>query len=365
MTGPGTPTQEPAPQIAGPEWDRLVESDASGTFYQLDAWARIKAATGWSPVRWRLDPTLAPTMALLGAQLLVTRRAPLPWGFAYGPRAPFGLRLEERTVGEFTKGIRGALKDQKIGLVRIDPEVEAGGPLDRDGAFVRALGAAGWQPAPPVQRPDTWLLDLKPGEDELWHGLRKKWRQYVNRARSHGVQVRAAGRDALPAFHQLMTGTAGRMGFVARSLETFERMWDELEPEARVGLLFADSPAGEPIASLFLVRCGGRLSEPWGGYTAAAGELHANYLLKWESIRQAASGGLTEYDMCGLVNPGITYFKSGFGGRAIQYVGAWDLDLDRLGARAWRAASGAAAGLRRFGRGRASSSAGGDGDGDA
>ena len=353
----GLPASELAPDIGAAEWDRLVEGDPSGTFYQLDAWVRIKAATGWSPVRWRLDPA----MALLGAQVLVTHRSPLPWGFAYGPRAPFGLRLEERTIGDFTSGIRNALANRKIGLVRIEPEVEAGGPLDRDGAFVRALSAAGWKPAPPVQRADTWLLDLKPGEHGLWHGLRKKWRQYVNRARANGVVIRGAGREALPAFHRLLSGTAGRMGFVARPLSTFERMWDEFAADQRVGLLFADTPAGEPIASLFLVRCGGRLSEPWGGYTSAAGELHANYLLKWESIRAAAEGGLSEYDMCGLVNPGITYFKSGFGGRSIRYIGAWDLDLDRFGARAWRAASGAALAIRRFGRARPAA----DGDRDA
>jgi lipid II:glycine glycyltransferase (peptidoglycan interpeptide bridge formation enzyme) len=232
--------------------------------------------------------------------------------------------------------------------VRIDPEVERGGPHDRDGAFVRSLNAAGWRSAPPVQRPDTWPLDLRPGEEALWSDLRKKWRQYVNRARANGVIIRDGGRGDLPTFHRLLTGTAGRMGFVARSLPSFERMWDAFGADDRAGLLFADSAAGEPIAALFLVRCGGRLSEPWGGYTAAAGELHANYLLKWESIRRATAAGLAEYDMCGLVNPGITYFKSGFGGRAVHYIGAWDLTLDRLGAMAWRAAFG----LRALRRGR-------------
>ena len=352
---------EPAQELPAAAWDRLVEANPNGTFYQLDAWARIKAATGWSPFRWRLDPT----MALLAAQLLVIRRPPLPWGFAYGPRAPFGLRLEERTIGDFTAGLREVLGGGRIALVRIDPEVEAGGPLDRDGAFVRGLAAAGWQPAPPVQRPDSWLLDLRPGEETLWHGLRKKWRQHVNRARAHGVMIRAAGRDGLPAFHSLLKGTADRLGFVARPLDTFERTWDELAAENRVGLLFADAPTGEPLAALFLVRCGGRLSEPWGGHAVAAGDLHANYLLKWESIRLASAGGLTEYDMCGLVNPGITYFKSGFGGRAIRYVGAWDLDLDRIGARAWRTATGAASAVRRLGRGGRGGDRGGEAGGDA
>ena len=36
--------------------------------------------------------------------------------------------------------------------------------------------------------------------------------------------------------------------------------------------------------------------------------------------------------------PGIAHFKTGFGGREIAYVGAWDLVLDPLGRRTYAVA---------------------------
>ena len=39
------------------------------------------------------------------------------------------------------------------------------------------------------------------------------------------------------------------------------------------------------LATLFLVRCGTRVVEPYGGMTLDGGESRANYLLKWEAIR--------------------------------------------------------------------------------
>ena len=348
----------PARHRAASAWDHLVDASPAGTFYQLEAWVTIKAATGWSATRW--PPEDNASSPGLAAHVLLARRRPLPWAFAYGPRAPFGAELGPAAVERFTAALRGALRGQRVAVIRIDPEIEAGGPLDPGGGFVRALETAGWRPAAPVQRPDTWLLDLRPDEAQLWRDVRPKWKQYVNRGRAHGVVVREAGREGLPNFHRLLVGTADRLGFVARPLSTFDRMWDAFAVDDRVSLLFAVSTAGEPIAALFLVRCGGRISEPWGGSASLAGELHANHLLKWESIVRARAAGALEYDMCGLVNPGITNFKSGFGGRAVRYIGAWDLVLDRLGAAAWRAGRAASVVAARLGRRAAATGAEGD-----
>jgi lipid II:glycine glycyltransferase (peptidoglycan interpeptide bridge formation enzyme) len=65
--------------------------------------------------------------------------------------------------------------------------------------------------------------------------------------------------------------------------------------------------------------------------TAAGGDSRANYLLKWEAIRTSREQGATSYDLWGLATGGIAHFKTGFGGREVKYVGAWDLVLDPLG----------------------------------
>ncbi len=94
-------------------------------------------------------------------------------------------------------------------------------------------------------------------------------------------------------------------------------------------------PDGEPVASLFLLRCGPRVVEPYGGMTTVGGETRANYLLKWEAIRSSRAAGATSYDLWGLATGGIAHFKTGFGGREVRYIGAWDLVLDPLGRAAY------------------------------
>ena len=98
------------------------------------------------------------------------------------------------------------------------------------------------------------------------------------------------------------------------------------------------SPGGEPVATLFLVRSGTRVVEPYGGMTPAGGDSRANYLLKWEAIRSSREAGATTYDLWGLAHAGIDHFKTGFGGREIRYVGAWDLVLDAFGRRTFTVA---------------------------
>ena len=68
-----------------------------------------------------------------------------------------------------------------------------------DGALRRALRAAGWRPAAPIQPNATRIIDLRADEDALWADLRKKWRQYVNKARTGGITVVDADGDRAAA----------------------------------------------------------------------------------------------------------------------------------------------------------------------
>ena len=103
--------------------------------------------------------------------------------------------------------------------------------------------------------------------------------------------------------------------------------------------------------------------------TAVGGESRANYLLKWEAIRTSREQGATSYDLWGLATGGIAHFKTGFGGREVRYIGAWDLVLDPLGRQVYGGAQSARVRWERRRRGLsggASAAAfGGDAAGDA
>jgi lipid II:glycine glycyltransferase (peptidoglycan interpeptide bridge formation enzyme) len=344
-------------------WDAFVEANPLGSYLQLEGWARVKAVNGWSARRLRDGD--------VGAQVLLRRPGPLPWAFAYAPRGPVLERWDEDAIRRLTELTRADLSGARSGAgrvshLRIDPEVERDAGPDEGGAVVGALRAAGWQPATPIQPVSTRAIDLAADEEALWGDLRKKWRQYVNKARTGGVRVVDAGPERLDAFYRIYRETADRAGFLIRAQSAYRDVWDAFGPSGHARLLFAELADGTPVATLFLVRAGTRVVEPYGGMTEAGADSRANYLLKWEAIRSSREQGATTYDLWGLAHAGIAHFKTGFGGREIAYVGAWDLVLDELGRRTYAVAQTARVRVARLrhgvGGGGASGYAGRAGD---
>ena len=306
-------------------WDGYVQGADPGSYLQLTPWAHVKRPNGWTATRIGVDG--------IAAQVLIRRPRPLPWAFAYAPRGPVTPSWRPELIAPFTDAVRSRLAAVvgRVSHLRIDPEIELDGPFDAAGSTRAALAAAGWRPAPAIQPASTRLIDLGADEAALWGDLRKKWRQYVNRARTGGVTVEDADGDALGTFYAIYRETARRAGFLIRTEAAYRDVWAAYRPDGLVRLLLARLPDGEPAAALMLIRCGRRVVEPYGGMTRAGADSRANYLLKWEAIRTSRAAGATVYDLWGLAHPGIAHFKSGFGGREVRYVGAWDLVLDGLG----------------------------------
>lgn len=316
-------------------WDEFVESTPHGSYLQLAGWARVKEPNGWTARRI----VAGGPGGRIGLQVLLRRPRPLPWSFAYAPRGPVAEAWTAAAVGDLTARLRVAAPGLgRVSHLRIDPEVEAGGPDDAGGALADALTEAGWRPAPSIQPPTSRVVDLAADEAALWSDLRAKWRQYVNRARGSGVTVVELPGDPIGPFYRIYRETAERAGFLIRVEQAYRDVWEAFAPSGRARVLFAVDPAGTPLASLFLVRCGRRVVEPYGGMTAAGADLRANYLLKWEAIRRSRLEGAAAYDLWGLASAGIAHFKAGFGGREVRYVGGWDLVLDPVGRRVYETA---------------------------
>jgi peptidoglycan pentaglycine glycine transferase (the first glycine) len=307
-------------------WNQFVESAPYHAFPQLWEWGELREAAGWRAVRLAVGPRDGTPLA--GAQLLLRRIPVIGWSLGYVPRGPIGA-LDDTTVREaLVRSLRALGRDERIATIRVDPEAGEADP------FGAALGREPWRAAERVQPPATRLIDLTVGEDALRAGMKRKHRQYVNKAEREGVIIErfdgaAAADDIGPAltdFNRIYGGTADRAGFVARAPAYYERVWSTFAPSGRVRLSFAVK-GGERVATIFHFTCGDRVVEAYGGMTDAGAELRANYLLKWAAIAGFAADGFAIYDLWGLATGGIRQFKEGFGGTEVRYVGARDLPL--------------------------------------
>jgi len=307
-------------------WNAFVEATPYHAFTQLWEWGEVRAMGGWRPVRLAIG--LSHDEPVAGAQLLLRQIPLIGWHLAYVPRGPVG-QLDAPDIRDgLLRALRTLGREERIATVRADPEAEPSTP------YGRALLDAPWRSAPKVQPPTTRVIDLTAGEEALRADLKRKHRQYVNKAERAGVTIeRFDGSTppevigpALDDFNRIYRSTAERAGFVARQAFYYERVWSLFAPAGRVRLAFAVLD-GERVATIYHFTCGDRAVEAYGGMTDAGADARANYLLKWDAIAGFAREGFAVYDLWGLATGGIRQFKEGFGGREIEYVGARDLPL--------------------------------------
>jgi peptidoglycan pentaglycine glycine transferase (the first glycine) len=310
-------------------WNAFVKSAQYRSFPQLWEWGELREPAGWRPVRVGVgpDPQQPP---LAGAQVLLRRVPVIGWRLGYAPRGPIGDLNEPAVLDAVVGAFRALGREEGLATLKADPELPA---TDAAG---RVLLAAPWRAATKVQPPSSRVIDLTRSEDELRADLKRKHRQYVNKAERAGVTVQRLDGDtgagdvarALDDFYRIYGHTAERAGFVVRVKAYYERVWRLFAPSGHARLAFAVHD-GERVATLFHFTCGDRAAEAFGGMLDDGAESRANYLLKWESILGFKREGLSAYDMWGLATGGIRQFKEGFGGEQVDYVGARDLPLRR------------------------------------
>jgi lipid II:glycine glycyltransferase (peptidoglycan interpeptide bridge formation enzyme) len=189
----------------------------------------------------------------------------------------------------------------------------------------RLLLDAGWRRSEPVQPPTTQLIDLRPSEEELWSGLYKSTRRYVNGSRRQGCTVREGSEGDLPVFFGILVETAARSGFIHRSLESYRDVYRAFAARGLARILIGSLPDGTPVSSKLILMSGPRAAQLYGGLSDAGTAARTGHFFEWEAIVRCKGFGASTFDMWGRSTAGIAHFKQGFGGRPVEYCGTFDL----------------------------------------
>lgn len=313
-------------------WNSWLLAKKPNTFLQSWEWGQVQAASG-ERVKYL---GLFDAGKQIGAALIITVNArrgrfllvphlllPHPRSLALGAVVAYGRTLARKT---------GAV------ALRIAPLVET------TAENVALFRSQGFRPAPlHVHTELTWMLDITPREEQLLAGMRKTTRQAIKKAQLAGVVVSIDDTGvAVERFLPLYRATEQRHGFVRFPDEQIRAQVTLLAVSKRVLIVIARH-GGRDVAGAIMVQFGPTVFYHHGASLKLPSNVPAAQLLQWEAIREAKRRGATKYNFWGVASDnqpyhpfaGITVFKKGFGGYAIDYMHAQDLPLSLIYWKLW------------------------------
>lgn len=335
------PTDDAAParvRFATPaeiaRWDSLVlESPDAGTVYRSSANIdTMVTQAGVAPVRLMVDG-----QAVTGFRV---NRPPLgSFWVLFGPPV--------LTVTE----LLGACRVIKEFAARHDViAVRVRTQLRFDFSDAERLRRSGLVRVPAWLEDHTVIVDLTGSESDVMARFKKRARKSIRRADREGVtveRVEASAENCEQLYELLHATSGGRFGIPDRStsVSVFQRYTATGE-----GQLFFARHRGTTVAGAFVARFGhealylgaGSVRKHRGDPTVCGlGDSRAAYALQWDIMRWARENGCDRYDLDGtpaartMSDPthprhGVGQFKSAFATDVVDYLGAYQIPVDRV-----------------------------------
>ena len=348
----------------------FIRGGRSASFLQTPAWSRVKSEWRSESLGWFRDGDLVGVGLVLYRQLPRVKRY-----LAYLPEGPV-LDWDDEDLASWLTPMSAHLRSRGAFGVRMGPPVvtrtwdaaaiKAGiadpavrrlaelTPTERTHSGARVISQLhelGWRPqaveggfAAGQPQHVFWIPLADRSEADVLAGMNQQWRRNIKKADKEGVVVTASSTtaealDQLPAFHALYVHTAERDHFTPRPLGYFRTMVESLggEDPDRIKL-YAARHEDTLVAATIAIRVGTHAWYSYGASSTEKRDVRGSNAVQWAMIRDAIAAGAEVYDLRGITDTldsddphlGLIQFKVGTGGEAVEYVGEWDLPLNRV-----------------------------------
>jgi lipid II:glycine glycyltransferase (peptidoglycan interpeptide bridge formation enzyme) len=260
---------------------------------------------------------------------------------AYGLITVHRLPFTDYKIGIFEKGpepTRIMINDLRImgkekNLIFI--KIESNCP--KSPKLVELLKSADAVPGKTLFTPTTFWIDLTPSEENLMKSFSSKTRYNIRVAERNGVKVQEDNSDkAFERYLELTKETVTRQGFFAHTEKYHRLMWNFLHKslilnhKSPIAHLLTATYKGQIITTWILFKWRDFLYYPYGASTETHKNVMANNLMMWEAIKFGKRNGLTTFDLWGREEgKGFTKFKEGYNPKVIEFLGTWDLVINK------------------------------------
>lgn len=308
------------------QWNRFVESAATGYITQTYEWGELSEHLGDEFVRLGA----LQDGGLRGVMLVnVARMPPLGRRYLYVPRGPVVDDPDSPALAALVGEARRLARRTGAFMLKVEPNVPDGDPR-----WLAALARLGFRRNPFATHPRrSWVVDVTPSEQQLLANMKMTWRYNVRAAERKGVAVREGTSDAdLDAWYRLYQETATRDGFVIHPQSHYARVLD-LYRSRGAAVQYLAEYEGTPIAGLIVCRCGHVATSMYSASSNQHRERRPNHLLQWTGMRWAKAQGCDLYDFRAIaekLEPGepdysLYTYKEGFGGYSVLTLEGHDL----------------------------------------
>ena len=308
-----------------PVWSDFLNKDPGHSFLQTWEWGELQEKLNYKIIRLGIYDNKR-----LSAMALVIKIKSKRGNFLFVPHGPVIDPKENNSLIDILleglfKYLTRLAKEENYSFIRIAPIIE---DTENNRKLFSRLG---FRTAPIYMHAErTWVLDINKTEDELLSEMRKTTRYLIKRADREGVIVeQRSDEKAFKEFLRIYKETASREHFVPFSLSYIKHEYEEFKATNNVLFLFGRVNQEYSASALILFT-------KYGAFYHQGASIHTKipvtYRLQWEAIKEAKKRGCILYNFWGIQQDGrtpknwggLTMFKTGFGGRQIDYVPTQD-----------------------------------------
>jgi len=306
------------------QYNQFVAAQESGSFLQSWEWGQWQIRLGRTVYRFKIIDDNGTQVA--SVQLI---KMPLPFG-KYYLYAPYGPVVSEKLKVESQKLLQEIKnKFSEAVFIRIEPK-----------QIISQSENQSIRKSTNIQPAVTMVLDINKPDDVLLSAMHHKTRYNIRLAQRHGVKIQSElvvtpgyGLYTSEAVN-LILQTQVRQNYHGHSRDYYKNLVDFFALGNNTNDLklwiYKALYNKELLATAVIVDFGPTRMYLYGGSSEKFRNFMAPYLLHWGAIVDAKITGIKYYDFGGSEvasggERGFTRFKQGFGGRVINYVGAYDI----------------------------------------
>ncbi len=265
-------------------------------------------------------------------QVSIHKIPKLPFNIGYFPK---GNMPDKEMLEQLTK----TGKENNCIFIQLEPNVISSDSVKNK---IKELGLI--NAAHPLFTKYTFLLDLTKTEENLLKDMHPKTRYNIRVAQKHNVKiVEDNSKTAFDQYLKLTRETIFRQKFFAHSENYHKIMWEtlgnkEVSRDKLSAHLFLAKYKNEILAAWILFVFKNTLYYPYGASSSKFREAMASNLMMWEAIKFGKNLGLKKFDMWGALGPnpdekdswyGFHKFKQGYGATLTEFVGSYDLVINK------------------------------------